>query len=158
VSKVKKEFLVAILFFLPLLLCSFFFYTKPTHWSYQETFSNGVKSAIVQYEPRNKVDGVGVEFLKVGNTLQTSLSLFYKSYDPRYHGRNVPVTLKCEEVKKEGHALCLNGGQKLTLSQEMQQVLINELNLDQPVTIHLGENQSTLFPSNFKKYMKKLNS
>jgi hypothetical protein len=140
----------------PLFLSSFFFFSKPTHWSYQETNSGNSKSRLVQYEPKNKLEGLGVSFLQINGEIQTSLSLFHRSYDSIYHGRYVPVELVTEQKIIKGEALCLAGGQKLLLNSEMQKTLFDSLTQDQPVTIRLGENQSTLFPSSFQKHMKKL--
>ena len=139
---------------LPFFLTSFLFFSKPTHWNFQSTQVQGVKAALLQYEPLKQKDAISVEFLKVGSKRQATLSLLQKVLEQNLHGETIPVHLVTEGLTIQGSAYCLKGGQRLVLDEGTEKTLFRLLREKKSVTLSVASSESTLIPENFNKYSK----
>lgn len=155
----RALFIGSVILTLPFFLSSFFFFSKPTYWSLQQTEVEGRKAALIQYEPHDKKWGLGVEFLFLNNQMSSTLSFYNVSLDEDEFESYVPLVMQTTNGTHFGYAFCLIGGQKLLLDEESNAFLRSSLEVEQsPVKIDVYGYSCTLHPDNYGKLLRKLNS
>lgn len=116
-------------------------------------------SSRLAYLSSDKINGIDLEFFFIQDGLKSYLVT---------HSRPIPSSrddshLSQAVVQTQGktHTFLihrLKGGQKLLLTQEMQELLLSLLSRDEPLTLKLEGYQEVIQPGQFKSYLAKMGS
>lgn len=118
--------------------------------SHQEGAEKQFESARLTYPVRDKVNEVAVEMIYAKESTRTYLSVLSHKIPP-YQGnpKEARVTLKIADQTLQGVAYRHQGGQRASLPQELQEVLIQHLLAGTPVTVQLDGYSTILEPEQF---------
>lgn len=114
-------------------------------------------SARLSFPIRDKVHGIGVQMISTPGQISTFLEVYIQTIPP-YQGnpKESLVKLKLNGRTLRGIAYRHEGGQRLTLSPEMNHFLIDALHNRHPVTLELEGYSTTLDPQDFSEQYAKL--
>lgn len=124
----------------------------PSAWqlSRQEGSREEFNSARLSYPVRDRVNGVGVEMVYTLNSFRTYLEVHSQIIPPHLGNpkeaavrMKTPLTTICAIAHRH------QGGQRLSLPQELHDTLVSHLLQGTPVTIELVGYSTTLQPSDF---------
>lgn len=114
-------------------------------------------SVRLSYATKDIVNGVGVEIVCTQGALRTYVDVYSQQIPPYQENENqAKVSLITAETTTETTAHRHEGGQRLTLTQDVQQLLIEALLQGKPVTLQLEGYATTLDPERFKEAYDKL--
>lgn len=136
-------------FFLLLFLwgCS----SSPT-WniSHQKGSQKEFDSSRLSYPLRDKVNGIGVEMVFAKNNLRTYLEVHSQTIPP-YRNNPKEALVKITAGKKTVHGIVHRhqGGQRASLPQDLQELIVNHLLEGSQVKLELIGYSTTLQPSDF---------
>lgn len=134
-------------------------YSSPAwHVTHQSGSQKEFDSARLSYPVRDKVNEVAVEMIYAKNSLRTYLAVLSQKIPP-YQGneKEACVVIKTPSEQITGVAHRHAGGQRATLPENLQQIVIDHLLQGSPVTIELVGYSTTLKPADFKTFYEKLN-
>ncbi len=114
-------------------------------------------SARLSYPVTDTVNGIGVEMICAKGLINTYLEVHSQTVPP-YQGnpKEALVIMKIEGKTFQGIANRHEGGQRLSLPPQLQQLLVESLQLRQPVTIMLEGYFTTLDPKEFSEQYREL--
>lgn len=96
------------------------------------------------------MSGIDLEIICVGDNIKAYFNLY-----PHAIKQSAIIELITKEASKQFTAYCLEGGQKIPLSQDCLTFFLHALENNQEVKITIGGYQSIIkpneFPENFKK-------
>jgi hypothetical protein len=96
------------------------------------------------------MSGIDLEIICIGDNIKAYLNLY-----PHAIKQSAIIELITKEASQQFTAYCLEGGQKIPLSQECLTFFLHALENNQEVKITIGGYQSMIkpneFPENFKK-------
>lgn len=143
-------------YFLLLPLC--FSCTKSSQWSHREihTAHAPFDSHCLYYRTLDPINGIDIQILRTQEMLSTYLQVHSQGIpllktDPQ----KVKVTFISENEKRSFLVECHQGGQRLLLPSSVQQVLLDLLQKNSPVTIELEGYSETVHPESFLQKMDK---
>ncbi len=145
---------IRILFFLLLCGCES---SSLWHVSHQKGSEKKFDSARLSYPVRDRVNEVAVEMVYSKKSLRTYLEIHSQTIPP-YQGnpQHALVKVKTPEHTCQGIAHRHQGGQRVTLPTDLQEVLVEALMKNSPVTIELMGYSTTLQPDNFALFYQEL--
>lgn len=108
----------------------------------------GSESGRLVYPSQNRLSGIEVEILNIDHHLRTSLQV----HAGTIHSAKVVMTFSDRVV--EGVGFRHEGGQRVTLTQEMQEALFAALESGEPVEIKLEGYSTRIEPSYFSKRLR----
>lgn len=144
-------------FFLLLTLLTGCGASSPWRVSHLQGSQKGFDSARLIYPIRDIVNGVSIEMIYSKDQLRTYVSVCSQTIPPL--GGNVKkafVALKISDQTFQGVAHRHEGGQRVLLPTELQDLLIQNLLDGKPVTIELQGYSTTLNPDQFGAEYQKL--
>lgn len=114
------------------------------------SYLQGAGSSRLSSPAHDRVNGVGVEMVYTQNSLRTYLEVHSQTIPP-YHGNDKEAIITLKTTDQTFHAIAHRhaGGQRLLLPADLQQILIDNLLSNQPVTIELQGYRETLSPEHF---------
>ena len=117
------------------------------------------KSARLSYPISDIVNGIGIEMICAQGLVNTYLEV-HAQHVPPYQGnsKEALVILKSEGKTFQGIGYRHEGGQRVSLPPQLHQLLIESLQLNQPVTILLEGYFTTLDPKEFSEHYRELQS
>jgi len=128
--------------------------TGSDRWTVSHLGSHKEGSSRLTYSSQDAVNGLDLEFLRVGTDLHTYLQVHSQSIPPlNGNPKEALVVFKFGDKELSGVAFRHEGGQRLMLPPAMQQQLINALKEEKQVTIRLQGYQAVIdaasFPQSF---------
>ena len=143
-----------ILFFLILSSCR-----KNQPWEYSGIRSENREHdfAKIFYPPSNELDGIQCEIVRTGDTIQGYLSVTHFEIPPYKKNNELAcVTLISEDREQSFIITRFQGGQKLKLSKECLEALINGLKTSSPLIIKTGHFSQKIDSELFTSYYQML--
>jgi hypothetical protein len=118
--------------------------------SHQKGSQKEFDSARLSYPVRDRVNGLAVEMIYAKKSFRTYLEV-HSQMIPPYQGnpKDAFVKLKTSDKTLQGIAHRHQGGQRVTLTPELQKALVDTLLSGSPVTIELVGYSTTLQPEEF---------
>jgi hypothetical protein len=146
----------AILLLLLLFACES---NKSWEVSHVQAGKKAYNSARLSYPVRDTVNGIGIEMICAQGLVNTYLEV-HAQHIPPYQGnpKEALVILKIEGKTFQGIAHRHEGGQRVSLPPQLHQLLIESLQLNQPVTVLLEGYFTTLDPAEFSEQYRELQS
>lgn len=146
----KRRILIFLLFFI-FTACS-----KPCGWIYREVNSDCCQfsSASLAFTNPNPFNGLELSFLRGDFGTVGYVSIFRGQITPFDFG-DTKIVVFIENEQFVFHARCLEGGQRLLLSNEATEFVLSALNNSKTVTIALIGYYSVITPAKFHKYYQK---
>lgn len=92
-----------------------------------------------------------LEIVCIGNNLKAYLHLY-----PHAIKQSAVIELITKEASQQFAAYCLEGGQKIALSQECLAFFLHALENNQEVQVAIGGYQSVIIPFGFQENFRKL--
>jgi len=128
-------------------------------WAVSYLDGKGRSSSKLVYAARDIVNGVDLEFLRVGEELHTYLQV-HSQMIPAFNGnaKEALVTFNINGTTHSGVAYRHEGGQRILLPEPLQNLLIEALKENKSVKIELQGYQATIEPGEFHKRLGDLNS
>ena len=116
-------------------------------------------SARLSYPVQDAVNGIGIEMICAQGLINTYLQIHAQRI-PAYQGndKEALVILKIDGKTFQGIAHRHEGGQRVSLPPQLQQVLTESLQLNQPVTVLLEGYFTTIDPKEFSEQFRELQS
>jgi len=116
-------------------------------------------SARLSYPVLDTVNGIGIEMICAQGLVNTYLEV-HAQHVPPYQGnpKEALVILKIEGKTFQGIGHRHEGGQRVSLPPQLQQLLVESLQLNQPVTVLLEGYFTTLEPKEFSEQYRDLQS
>ncbi len=116
-------------------------------------------SARLSYPVLDTVNGIGIEMICAKGLINTYLEV-HAQHVPAYQGneKEALVILKIEGKTFQGIGHRHEGGQRVSLPPQLQQLLTESLQLNQPVTVMLEGYFTTLEPKEFSEQYRELQS
>ena len=114
-------------------------------------------SARLSYPVQDTVNGIGIEMICAQGLINTYLEV-HAQHVPPYQGneKEALVILKIEGKTFQGIGHRHEGGQRVSLPPQLQQLLTESLQLNQPVTVMLEGFFTTLEPKEFSEQFREL--
>jgi len=111
------------------------------------------------YAAKDPVNGVDLEMLQIGGALIAYLQVHSQVVPPyRGNGKEALVTLKVDDQVTSGIAERHEGGQRLRLTRDLQEQLLEALQAQKSVQLQLEGYQAFIsaedFPEHFKTFQK----
>jgi hypothetical protein len=127
--------------------------------SHVQAGKKAYNSARLSYPVQDAVNGVGIEMICSQGLINTYLQI-YAQRIPAYQGndKEALVILKIEGKTFQGIGYRHEGGQRISLPPQLQQLLTESLQLNQPVTVLLEGYFTTLDPKEFSEQFRDLQS
>ena len=118
--------------------------------SHQKGSQKGFNSSRLSYPVHDKVNGVGVEMVYVKNNLKTYLEVHSQTIPPyKNNSKEALVKMTTKDQIIHGIAHRHEGGQRVTLPADLQEILVDSLRNGFPVTLELIGYSTTLEPRDF---------
>lgn len=146
--------------FLPFLLFLFACESsKSWEVSHLSTGHEESKSSRLSYPIKDIVNGIGIEMICVQGVINTYLEVHSQTIPP-YQGnpKEALVIMKIDGKTYQGIAARHEGGQRVSLPPQLHTLMIEGLQLRQPVTILLEGYFTTLEPKEFSEQYRELQS
>lgn len=127
--------------------------------SHVQAGKKAYNSARLSYPVHDTVNGIGIEMICAEGLINTYLEVHAQQIPP-YQGnpKEALVILKIEGKTFQGIAHRHEGGQRVSLPPQLHQLLIESLQLNQPVTVLLEGYFTTLDPTEFGEQFRELQS
>jgi hypothetical protein len=143
-----------------LFLCLFLFACgSQNSWevSHLKTGNAESQSSRLSYPVQDIVNGIGIEMICVQGLVNTYLEVHSQTVPP-YQGnpKEALIILKIEGKTYQGIAARHEGGQRVSLPPQLHKLLIEALQLRQPVTVMLEGYFATLEPKEFAEQYREL--
>jgi hypothetical protein len=132
----------------------FFACSKSSHWSSDRISSEEKESCSsrLSYTSKDRIHGVDVEFLKIGDRLNVYLHIHSIPVPPQEGNPNTaPVKIKTGEGIFSFSAYRFEGGQRFLLSEQASHLLISALQNQKEATLILPGYRSTIQPEDFSR-------
>lgn len=118
--------------------------------SHQKGSQKEFDSSRLSYPLHDKVNGIGVEMVFVKNSLRTYLEVHSQTIPPyRNNPKEALVKITAGEKTHHGIVHRHQGGQRVTLPEELQDVVVSYLLEGSPVKLELIGYSTMLQPSDF---------
>jgi len=127
--------------------------------SHVQTGTKEYSSARLSYPVQDAVNGIGIEMICTQGLINTYLEV-HAQHVPPYQGneKEALVILKIEGKTFQAIGHRHEGGQRVSLPPQLQQLLTESLQLNQPVTVLLEGYFTTLEPKEFSEQFRELQS
>lgn len=145
----------SLFFFLCLTSCSS---NKPL-WEVSETKTRHTSHQAfrVSQKPDNIFRGMEIEFVRTSSGLRSYLNVHsLKFTEHRFNHKKTEIVVISEDDEKKFLADRLEGGQRLLLSADAQDFLLNQLSKNQTVKIVSGRFDVEILPDEFPSHLTKL--
>ncbi len=145
--------------YLPLILLLLTSCASKDPWqvSYIQTGDFHYNSSKLSFQAKDRSAGIDVEMIYLQNTLYTYLYVHHQLIPPVQDNPKIAaITLETCDETFSGLGIRHEGGQKVQLSPELQQVLIHNLKEGKSVTVRLQGFSAELPSEKFTTYFKKL--
>lgn len=110
-------------------------------------------SSKISYRSPDPLRGLDLEILQVGNLVHTTFQVQSHTI-PSHEGnpKNALLTFVIVGNTYSDIVSCHEGGQRVSLSDKMQELLISSLKKNLPVTVRLGTFETIIQAEKFTKY------
>jgi hypothetical protein len=132
--------------------------TKSTPWQadHIHTGDAAYNSTKLSYPARDHVNGADLEMLLIGNSITSYLQVHSQTIPPyRGNPKEALVSIKVDDQVFSGVAQRHEGGQRVRLTLDLQEQLIQALQTKKSVQLQLEGYQSLIMADDFPKQFKK---
>jgi hypothetical protein len=114
-------------------------------------------SSKLSYQSKDPIRGLDLEILNIRGQLHAYLQVRSHTITPYENNpKKALLTFIVEDTTYSDVALRHEGGQRVSLSEHMQEILISSLKKDLPVTVRLGSFETIITAEKFAKYYNEL--